>query len=420
MSSIDYSDDRGPLRESSSTRRRKTPPPPEDRSRGGVFGRTNYYRINYQGNYQNNDRRNDNYGNPNYYGRNVYYNRNYRPQRRFNDNRNYPPQRRYNDYPRNVRSRNNGNRQQQQQGRRRSLSRQPRQQSRRRPRQIILDDFMPEELRDRSSSASNPPVESNNAPPEALPQREIFRTKTTVAENSTNTTQPFRVTEEEKEDNARQQRTTTASYRRRQRRMNRQQYRQNDNNNRRNVPRDHNRFNALAQDEEEEEEIEYEKGINNNKDDYEPLSTKKNIDKKKKTHLYLDPNRIFKWFEENSKNSKNVIHSRGNQAYIAATASTYDSWIRDNYELQVWKAYLKVSKEQKHWAKEVIQRTKHRDDLINERFVQKKINRLNDNITEATATITNVQIQLSTYWMQNTTEATQGGKCWLQAPKFTT
>ncbi|CAF1470473.1 unnamed protein product, partial [Rotaria magnacalcarata] len=373
------------------------------------------YQNNYQNGYQNNDRRNYQYDdrrNPNNYGRNVYYNRNY--QRRYNDNRNYPLQRRYNDYPRNIaRSRNNGNRQQQ--GRRRSQSRQPRQQSRRRPRQIILDDFMPEQLRDRSSSASNPPVESNNnnAPPEALPQREIFRIRTAVAENNTNTTQPFRVTEEEeKQDNVRQQRrTTTASYRRRQRRMNRQQYRQNDDN--KNVPRNRNRFNALSQakqdQEEDEEEDEYEQGINNNnnKDDYESLSKKKNIDKKKKkTHLYLDTNRIIKWFEDNSKNSKNVIQSRGNQAYIAATASTYDSWIRDNYELQVWQAYLKVYKEQKHWAKEVIQRTKHRDDSINTRFVQKKINRLYDNITEATATITDVQIQLSAYWTQNTTEAT--------------
>ncbi|CAF4840139.1 unnamed protein product, partial [Rotaria sp. Silwood2] len=60
--------------------------------------------------------------------------------------------------------------------------------------------------------------------------------------------------------------------------------------------------------------------------------------------------------------------------------------------------------EQKHWAKEVIRRTKRRDDIINTRFVQKKINRLITDITRACATISELQIQLSTYWMQTTSE----------------
>ncbi|CAF4921570.1 unnamed protein product, partial [Rotaria sp. Silwood2] len=54
----------------------------------------------------------------------------------------------------------------------------------------------------------------------------------------------------------------------------------------------------------------------------------------------------------------------------------------------------------KHWAKEIIKRTKKRDDTINNRFVQKKINGLTTSITQASATISSLQVQLTTYWIQ--------------------
>ena len=61
--------------------------------------------------------------------------------------------------------------------------------------------------------------------------------------------------------------------------------------------------------------------------------------------------------------------------------------------------------EQKHWAKEVVQRIKRRDDATNSRFVQKKINHFIDNIARTSATISDLQIQLNTYWPQLMTEA---------------
>ncbi|CAF4763730.1 unnamed protein product, partial [Rotaria sp. Silwood2] len=88
------------------------------------------------------------------------------------------------------------------------------------------------------------------------------------------------------------------------------------------------------------------------------------------------------------------------------SASSYDNWVRNNYESQVWQTYLKMGTEQKHWAKEVIRRTKRRDDLVNTRFVQKKINRLTTNIARVYATISELQIQLSTYWMHTSSETT--------------
>ncbi|CAF3882590.1 unnamed protein product [Rotaria sp. Silwood1] len=59
----------------------------------------------------------------------------------------------------------------------------------------------------------------------------------------------------------------------------------------------------------------------------------------------------------------------------------------------------------KYWAKEVITRAKKRDDVTNSRFIKKKINRLTNNIVQASAMITNLQVQLSTYWTQTTAGA---------------
>ena len=102
------------------------------------------------------------------------------------------------------------------------------------------------------------------------------------------------------------------------------------------------------------------------------------------------------------KNCSTSINSRGNQAYVLAAVPIYDDWIRNNYELQVWQAYLKIGTEQKHWVKEVVQRTKKRDDVICTRFVQKKINQLSAKIAQANATISDLQIQLHIYWNQLT------------------
>ncbi|CAF2106626.1 unnamed protein product [Rotaria magnacalcarata] len=43
---------------------------------------------------------------------------------------------------------------------------------------------------------------------------------------------------------------------------------------------------------------------------------------------------MLRWFEDNSKNSKNSVSGRGNQVYTLAIAPIYDEWVRNNYELQ--------------------------------------------------------------------------------------
>ncbi|CAF4241523.1 unnamed protein product, partial [Rotaria sordida] len=268
---------------------------------------------------------------------------------------------------------------------RRRFSNRPR---RRGPRTIRLNDFMPTELREPSP---NLPPEFNIAtttttdvPSNALPQRERFVQR--------NTTQPFTVTENNRNQQQQQQqgnqrqRKTTSSFGRRQRR--------------------NNRFAVLADDNENDNVSDVEVEV---KDEQISLNTNKKQRKdknKKKLRRYLESNRILKWLEEHSRSSKNAISGRGNQAYVLPSTLIYDEWVRNNYELQVWQTYLKMGTEQKHWAKEIVRRTKRRDNVINTRFVQKKINRLITVIAEACATISELQIQLSTYWMQTISETT--------------
>ena len=336
------------------------------------YGRNQYY--SNRGN-QFNYRRNQ-YNRPNYYPRNVYYNRNYQPQQRYDNGG--PPGR----FIRPVRSNEIQSRRRSGSNRPNSRDNRPRSQIRQRrrgPGNRVLDDFMPTGLR--QPQRNLPPgfnVEATrsritNAPPDALPQRERFATR--------NTTQPFVVVNQDNQQPQQQRqqrpRRTTSSYRRREGR--------------------NNRFAVLANDDDDLIEL------MDIKDEPMPFNKKNN---KKKTRLYLDSNRILKWLEDHSRSSKNAISGRGNQKYVLASTSIYDDWVRNNYELQVWQAYLKMGKEQKHWAKEVVQRTKRRDDVVNTRFVQKKINQLTANISEASAAISDLQIQLSTYWIQTTSEAT--------------
>ncbi|CAF1368812.1 unnamed protein product [Rotaria sordida] len=204
-----------------------------------------------------------------------------------------------------------------------------------------------------------------NVPPDALPQREIFARK--------NTTQPFTVNENNQNQQVQQQQ---------QQQQNHRQPDENDNI-------------SDVEVEVNDESI----PININK------KTRKDKDKKK-IRRYLEPNRILKWLEEHSRSSKNAISRRDNQAYVLASTSIYDEWVRNNYELQVWQAYLKMGTEHKHWAKEVVRRTKRRDDVINTRFVEKKINRLTTAIAEASQTTANlVAKQLSVERGRQTTTA---------------
>ena len=293
-------------------------------------------------NYRNN---NNNYQRNNNFQRNDGMNQDYRIFR----NRN----RRNSPYNRNTRGNNQNSRSRTRAGY--SFGRQPRprqqnqprpqqQQNQRGPRILRLNDFMPSALRDDSadvnprSTITTAPNTRSSTPVDALPQRRIFVTTATT----TNETQPFEVNEqpaEAPEQPNNRATTSSSSFRRRQQRRRQRQYRE--------TVDTTNRFNAFSEeagqsDLEEQGDLE----PNNVQTKMKPSQNK---NKKKKQRLYLEHNRIMSYLQ---KSSTNASSSRGNQAYVLASAPVYDEWVRNNYELQVWQAYLKMGTEQKHWAKE--------------------------------------------------------------------
>lgn len=78
--------------------------------------------------------------------------------------------------------------------------------------------------------------------------------------------------------------------------------------------------------------------------------------------------------------------------------ATYDEWIRLDYESDLWSEYLQIDKQSNHWAKDVVRRTKTRDNNVNERFLTKKMNQLKAQTTKLCATISDLQIKLGNYW----------------------
>ena len=250
-------------------------------------------------------------------------------------------------------------------------------------------------------------------PVNALPQRQQNQATTTAMD----TTQPFLAhdpqdieqdqpnineqqgVQERQQQQQQVQRKQTASFKRRQRRAKQQ-----------NATTDNNRFSALDDDQSDVDSVMNE-NIAEQVVDEEPNTVENRnksvklgkAQKSSKKRLYLEPARMLRWFQDHAAIA---INGRSNQAYVLASISTYDDWVRNNYELQVWQEYLKLGTNQQQWAKEVVQKTKKRDNVINTRFTQKKIARLIVEITKSTAIITDLQIQLGTYLSQQPVQTT--------------
>ena len=263
---------------------------------------------------------------------------------------------------------------------------------------ISLNDFMPPSLRrdpsvdlpddfnidiDQVSPTTSAATTRPTTPVNALPQRSNFNRATTTEVNET---QPFQV------DNQVQDIIRPNTRRNQQNRIRRTNTSSNRRHQRRQETTTHNRFSGLTDEN---------KAANVNSTDQteQPVSLFNSTKQTKKQRAYVEHSRLTKFINENSVNG---MTSRGNQAYVMASAHIYDDWVRNNYQLQVWKYYLKMGtdKDSSHWAKEVVQRTKTRENRKCTQFVQKKINQLTQSIAQSSATIYDLQTQLNTYWSQ--------------------
>ena len=304
----------------------------------------------------------------------------------------------YQNNPRRFNHQNQRRRQQQQQ----QQTNHSRRNQSRRPRQLTINDFLPSRIREELEFDNEVTTPTNvTVPVNALPQRQHNRNNNNNNNNSsrTNETQPFVAQQQPLESNLQKAATTTSSFRCRQRRNKQQEYQQQNRNKQNN-----NRFAILATETDGERQQQLLQDSNDEPIFLKGVEDKKKKKKKKKkknnqtkTRLYLNSNQIFNWFKDDVSIQR-IIQSRGNQDYILASISTYDEWVRTDYEIQVWQRYLNLGIQNKHWAKEVVRRTKKRDDNINIRFIKKKINQLTSQIAQCSATISDLQIKLGNYW----------------------
>ncbi|CAF3147175.1 unnamed protein product [Rotaria sp. Silwood2] len=360
----------------------------------------NYRQNNYRANnYRPNNYRPNNYRPNNYHSnhRNTYYNSNYRRQQ-YNRN-NYQPRRFYRSNSRyrnrsNIRYRNRSN----SRYRNRYNQRQ-----RNGPRPRVLGNFIPQNYENLGTQLANNAMVDDIATINALPQRQQFTATTTTTDNNNNNnnnTQPFTVYNTNDNQNQQNQQyrqnqrneQTTSTYRRRQRRNQQSNYQDNLISN--------NRYAALAEDDATDVESNVD---NNDNNEILPINTRNNNKKrtqkrnKNVKRTYLNENRIFASYSNNEA-VKQILDSSGNQAYIFKSAHFYDELIRADYEKQLWNNYLKLGTIKNYWAKEVVRRTKTRDDVRNTSFVEKKIEQFDSIINKACTEISFLKTNLNNYW----------------------
>ncbi|CAF4782288.1 unnamed protein product, partial [Rotaria sp. Silwood2] len=90
--------------------------------------------------------------------------------------------------------------------------------------------------------------------------------------------------------------------------------------------------------------------------------------------------------------------------YAKNTIETYDSWVHNHYEAQVWQHIYDLGKEKDHWAKEIVNITHTREAKINVSICEKKLAQLTTTCFDANNIITRNMRELSS---KTATVATQ-------------
>ncbi|CAF1476775.1 unnamed protein product, partial [Rotaria sordida] len=147
---------------------------------------------------------------------------------------------------------------------------------------------------------------------------------------------------------------------------------------------------------EKEEENDNEKSPSLNKD-------------KRKCKSYLQTFKILAYLKDRvNKDNKIKLDFKDvfNEVceYAKNTIETYDSWVCNHYEAQVWQHIYDLGKEKDHWAKEVVNTTYTREAKINVSMCEKKLAQLTTTCFDADNIITRNMRELSS---KTATVATQ-------------
>ncbi|CAF1548382.1 unnamed protein product, partial [Rotaria sp. Silwood1] len=132
----------------------------------------------------------------------------------------------------------------------------------------------------------------------------------------------------------------------------------------------------------EEEENDNEKSPSLNKD-------------KRKCKSYLQAFKILAYLKDRVNKDNKIkldIKDVFNEVceYAKNTIETYDSWVHNHYEAQVWQHIYVLGKEKDHWAKEIVNITHTREAKINVSICEKKLAQLTSTCFDA-----NTQVELA-------------------------
>ncbi|CAF5095420.1 unnamed protein product [Rotaria sp. Silwood1] len=146
----------------------------------------------------------------------------------------------------------------------------------------------------------------------------------------------------------------------------------------------------------EEEENNNEKSPSLNKD-------------KRKCKSYLQAFKILAYLKDRVNKDNKIkldIKDVFNEVceYAKNTIETYDSWVHNHYEAQVWQHIYDLGKEKDHWAKEIVNITHTREAKINVSICEKKLAQLTSTCFDANNIITRNMRELSS---KTATVATQ-------------
>ncbi|CAF4478876.1 unnamed protein product [Didymodactylos carnosus] len=95
-----------------------------------------------------------------------------------------------------------------------------------------------------------------------------------------------------------------------------------------------------------------------------------------KNRSYLRADHIRRYLFSLSKPSDIGPTARYINRFVTVSAPIYDAWIRDNYEYQVVEKLLETGTKDKHWAHEIVKKSKSRDDNVNRQYCIDKISEL--------------------------------------------
>ena len=133
---------------------------------------------------------------------------------------------------------------------------------------------------------------------------------------------------------------------------------------------------------------------------------------KRKLKLYLQDYKILSYLKtkissdrklKDLKDSLNEIYK-----YAKDTLPTYDKWVYNQYEAQVWQHFYELGKNKDHWAKEIVDKTHTRDDKRNLSLCENKISQFTSACIDANDIITRALERF--FPNQNTSAAVNASK----------